>query len=69
MAYDDSENPEELLHYYDFEPLQDAASAIPTEDHQLLLENGARLGHRHNVRFFRQRLRKHVSFRTQNGFF
>ncbi|KAI8140583.1 C2H2 type zinc-finger-domain-containing protein [Fennellomyces sp. T-0311] len=60
MAYDDTEDPEDLLNYYDFEPLQERTSAVPTED-ELVLENGTRLGHRQNVRFFKQRLRKHVT--------
>ncbi|KAI9497903.1 C2H2 type zinc-finger-domain-containing protein [Zychaea mexicana] len=59
MAYDDSEDPEDLLNYYDFEPLQESVAATKTsDDTELILENGARLGHRQNVRFFRQRLRR-----------
>ena len=62
MAYDDSEDPEDLLTYYDFEPLQEITPATTTSDEtELVLENGLRLGHRQNVRFFRQRLRKNVS--------
>ena len=62
MAYDDSEDPEDLLTYFDFEPLQEITPATTTSDEtELVLENGIRLGHRQNVRFFRQRLRKNVS--------
>ncbi|KAG2216988.1 hypothetical protein INT45_007673 [Circinella minor] len=59
MAYDDSEDPEDLLTYYNFEPLQEITPATTTSDEtELVLENGLRMGHRQNVRFFRQRLRK-----------
>ncbi|KAI9250591.1 C2H2 type zinc-finger-domain-containing protein [Phascolomyces articulosus] len=59
MAYDDSEEPEDLLCFYDFEPLQESVPATKTnDDTELVLVNGARLGHRQNVRFFRQRLRR-----------
>ncbi|CAO3624949.1 unnamed protein product [Cunninghamella blakesleeana] len=63
MAYDDSEDPEILLQFYDFGPI-DLDSFEPedksfiNDDDELLLENGARIGHRQRLRYFKQRLRR-----------
>lgn len=58
MAYDDSEDPAELLHFYDFEPLQEATNPTISSSNELVLQSGHRLGHRHDLRFFKQRLRR-----------
>lgn len=58
MAYDDSEDPAELLHFYDFEPLQEAAHTTVSSSNELVLQSGHRLGHRHDLKFFKQRLRR-----------
>ncbi|KAI8073063.1 C2H2 type zinc-finger-domain-containing protein [Gongronella butleri] len=67
MAYDDSEDPEELLQYYDFGPIDmdDLSTAEPVVvNGERLLENGARIGHRQRVRYFKQRLQSYKSKAT-----
>lgn len=60
MAYDDSEDPAELLHFYDFEPLQEMARPTVSSSNELVLQSGHRLGHRHDLKFFKQRLRRNT---------
>ncbi|KAI7876590.1 hypothetical protein K492DRAFT_210235 [Lichtheimia hyalospora FSU 10163] len=58
MAYDDTEDPAELLHFYDFEPLQEVTNPTVSSSNELVLQSGHRLGHRHDLKFFKQRLRR-----------
>ncbi|KAG1237428.1 hypothetical protein G6F35_000620 [Rhizopus arrhizus] len=59
MAYDESEDPEELLKFYDFEPLGDEVATHMDENQDLVLLNtGTRLGHRQFMRYYKQRPRK-----------
>ncbi|SAL97529.1 hypothetical protein [Absidia glauca] len=66
MAYDDSEDPEALLRFYDFGPIDSFALDSMEEDGLVLLNdnterllgNGTRIGHRRKLRYFKQRLRK-----------
>lgn len=68
MAYDDSEDPEALLQFYDFGPIDIFALDSMEEDGLVLLNdnterllgNGTRIGHRRKLRYFKQRLRKRV---------
>ncbi|KAG0193993.1 Condensin complex subunit [Apophysomyces sp. BC1034] len=60
MAYDESEDPDILLQFYDFEPLEETEGVI-VNGSELILENGARLGHRNDLKFFKQRLQKEPS--------
>ncbi|KAI9481600.1 MAG: C2H2 type zinc-finger-domain-containing protein [Benjaminiella poitrasii] len=50
MAYDESEDPEKLLKFYDFGLTEDAMEIIEestsTSNNELVLENGLKLGHR-----------------------
>ncbi|KAI8092764.1 C2H2 type zinc-finger-domain-containing protein [Halteromyces radiatus] len=64
MAYDDSEDPEALLQFYDFGPIdldsldQNDDIILLNNNTERLLENGTRIGHRQKLRYFKQRLRK-----------
>ena len=58
MAYDDTEDPAELLNFYDFEPLQEVTNPTVSSSNELVLQSGHRLGHRHDLKFFKQRLRR-----------
>jgi pre-60S factor REI1 len=48
MAYDESEDPEQLLKYYDFdiEELMDVDTAEKLNGNELVLQSGIKLGHR-----------------------
>ncbi|ORZ17978.1 C2H2 type zinc-finger-domain-containing protein [Absidia repens] len=69
MAYDDSEDPQALLEFYDFGPID--MNALDSHDDMVLrgadgnlelsLENGTRIGQRQRLRYFKQRLRRTVS--------
>lgn len=50
-----------MLQFYDFEPLQETERYSIANETDLVLRDGTRLGHRRNLRFFKQRLRKNVS--------
>jgi pre-60S factor REI1 len=64
MAYDESENPEDLLRFYNFGTMseQDFEAAtvdtITNEDDELVLQNGERVGHRRFMRYYKQHLRR-----------
>lgn len=62
MAYDETEDPEELLQFYDFGPLEEEAERMTMNGTELVLDNGMRLGHRHHLKLFKQRLPKEVRF-------
>ncbi|KAI7865148.1 C2H2 type zinc-finger-domain-containing protein [Spinellus fusiger] len=58
MAYDDTEDPEQLLAFYDFEPFEESGSEEDTPGayaDTLVLGSGVRLGHRKFMRYFKQR--------------
>ncbi|KAI9321915.1 C2H2 type zinc-finger-domain-containing protein [Dichotomocladium elegans] len=63
MAYDDSEDPVKLLEYYDFEPLQEIEEPVVSSVQELVLNSGVRLGHRKDMKIFKQRLRKNTNVR------
>ncbi|CAO3655425.1 unnamed protein product [Mucor hiemalis] len=58
MAYDESEDPEQLLKYYNFgveeETSMDVDSDTIHQDHELVLENGAKLGHRKFMKYYKR---------------
>ena len=58
MAYYESEDPEELLKYYNFEPLGDQVLTQTDENKELVLESGIKLGHRQFMRHYKQRVRR-----------
>lgn len=58
MAYDESEDPEELLKYYNFEPLGDQVLTQTDENNELVLESGVKLGHRQFMKHYKQRVRR-----------
>lgn len=64
MAYDESENPQDLLRFYNFGSMseQDFEAATvdvtPNVEDELVLESGNRLGHRRFIRYYRQNLRR-----------
>ncbi|KAI8380407.1 C2H2 type zinc-finger-domain-containing protein [Blakeslea trispora] len=64
MAYDESEDPEELLQFYDFGLMseQDFEAAMidttPTSEDEILLASGERVGHRRFMRHYKQKTRK-----------
>ncbi|CEG80213.1 hypothetical protein RMATCC62417_14582 [Rhizopus microsporus] len=58
MAYDESEDPEELLKYYNFEPLGDQVLTQADENNELVLESGIKLGHRQFMKHYKQRVRR-----------
>ncbi|KAL0144682.1 C2H2-type zinc finger transcription factor [Mucor lusitanicus] len=64
MAYDESENPEHLLKFYDFGTMSqedfEAATVdtVSNEDDELILESGQRLGHRRFMRYYKQSVRR-----------
>ncbi|ORZ04943.1 C2H2 type zinc-finger-domain-containing protein [Absidia repens] len=66
MAYDNSEDPEILLKFYDFGPIDldtltiDDEAVLLNDNTEWLLENGTRIGHRQKLRYFKQRLRRVV---------
>jgi pre-60S factor REI1 len=69
MAYDDTEDPEALLQFYDFGPI-DMDALMDSHDNdqddmvllngntERLLDNGTRIGQRQKLRYFKQRLRR-----------
>ncbi|KAI8393587.1 C2H2 type zinc-finger-domain-containing protein [Radiomyces spectabilis] len=70
MAYDESEDPDALLRFYDFGPIDlddESDTAFNVKDAELILNNGARLGHRNDLRYFKQRLRKNVCTMIGSG--
>jgi pre-60S factor REI1 len=64
MAYDETEDPEALLRFYNFGSMSEqdfeAATADTTlnNNDELILASGERLGHRRFMRYFKQRLRR-----------
>ncbi|KAI8991498.1 C2H2 type zinc-finger-domain-containing protein [Mycotypha africana] len=70
MAYDESENPEDLLRYYNFgsmsvEDFEAATADIATNTNdELVLESGERLGHRRFMRYYRQNHARRLSNST-----
>lgn len=52
MAYDESEDPEQLLKYYDF-GAEEEAMDIDGKD-ELVLESGAKLGHRKFLKYYKR---------------
>lgn len=64
MAYDESENPEDLLRFYNFGTMseQDFEAAtvdtIANEEDEIVLESGERLGHRRFMRYYKQKFRR-----------
>ncbi|CAO3702375.1 unnamed protein product [Rhizopus stolonifer] len=61
MAYDESEDPEELLKFYDFEPLGDEVMTHTDDKNDLVLESGTKLGNRQFMKYYKQRTRKPLS--------
>ena len=61
MAYDESEDPEELLKFYDFEPLGDEVMTHTDDRNDLILESGTKLGNRQFMKYYKQRTRKPLS--------
>ncbi|KAI7898748.1 C2H2 type zinc-finger-domain-containing protein [Cokeromyces recurvatus] len=53
MAYDESEDPEELLKYYHFDFTEVNPMDID-KDHELALENGLKLGHRKFLKYYKR---------------
>jgi pre-60S factor REI1 len=63
MAYDQSEDPEQLLKFYDFGTLEedmDIDVASKGDDNELVLENGVKLGNRKFAKFYKQYKQKKV---------
>lgn len=64
MAYDESENPEDLLRFYNFGTMseQDFEAAtvdtVSNEEDELVLASGERLGHRRFMRYYKQKVRR-----------
>jgi pre-60S factor REI1 len=64
MAYDESENPEDLLKFYNFGTMseQDFEAATvdiaPNVEDEIVLESGERLGHRRFMRYYKQKVRR-----------
>jgi pre-60S factor REI1 len=64
MAYDESENPEDLLRFYNFGTMSEQdfeAATVDTaanEDDELVLQTGERVGHRRFMRYYKQHLRR-----------
>ncbi|KAI8976821.1 non-SMC mitotic condensation complex subunit 1 [Pilobolus umbonatus] len=64
MAYDDSEDPEELLRYYNFGTMseQDFEAAIvdttTNESDELILDSGNRVCHRKFMKYYKQKIRR-----------
>ncbi|KAI8083391.1 C2H2 type zinc-finger-domain-containing protein [Gilbertella persicaria] len=62
MAYDESEDPEELLQFYNFGNMSEQdfeAATIDTDttpEDELILESGERLGHRRFMRYYKQNM-------------
>lgn len=60
MAYDESENPEDLLRYYDFGNLEDLSSTTTAPENvddkhkELILPSGSRVGHRRFLKYYKQ---------------
>ncbi|KAI8644359.1 C2H2 type zinc-finger-domain-containing protein [Parasitella parasitica] len=57
MAYDESEDPEQLLKFYDFdiENIEPAdADGGNANQYELVLENGVKLGHRKFLKYYRK---------------
>lgn len=68
MAYDETEDPDELLKYYDFGDLSAEPVAKTTNgDQEIVLPNGTQIGHRRLWYQYRQRTRPEapVSDETQ----
>ncbi|KAI8332905.1 C2H2 type zinc-finger-domain-containing protein [Chlamydoabsidia padenii] len=71
MAYDDSEDPEALLLFYDFGPidmdaLMEDDVVLLNDNTERLLENGTRIGQRQQLRYFKQRLRRSKAHDTKH---
>ncbi|KAI7902484.1 C2H2 type zinc-finger-domain-containing protein [Cokeromyces recurvatus] len=64
MAYDESENPNDLLRFYNFGTMseEDFEAAIvdpvANQDDELILQSGERIGHRRFMRYYKQKIRK-----------
>lgn len=64
MAYDESENPEDLLRFYNFGSMSEQdfeAATVDTatnEDDELVLQTGERVGHRRFMRYYKQHVRR-----------
>lgn len=64
MAYDESENPEDLLRFYNFGTMSEkdfeaaTVDTVSNEDDELVLGTGERLGHRRFMRYYKQKLRR-----------
>lgn len=64
MAYDESENPEDLLRFYNFGTMseQDFEAAtvdtVSNEEDELVLVSGERLGHRRFMKYYKQKVRR-----------
>ncbi|KAI9271447.1 non-SMC mitotic condensation complex subunit 1 [Sporodiniella umbellata] len=58
MAYDESEDPEDLLKFYDFMPLGEGVTTHTDDKNDLILEDGTKLGNRQFMRYYRQRTRR-----------
>lgn len=64
MAYDESENPEDLLRFYNFGTMseQDFEAAtvdtVSNEENELVLVSGERLGHRRFMKYYKQKVRR-----------
>lgn len=60
MAYDETENPEDLLRYYDFGDLEgltnlpETTAAENDEHKELILPSGVRVGHRRFLKYYKQ---------------
>ncbi|KAI8342934.1 C2H2 type zinc-finger-domain-containing protein [Chlamydoabsidia padenii] len=56
MAYDDTEDVDTLLQYYDFDiqTSDNESMHATTRNGELMLQNGTRLGNRHLAKFYRQ---------------
>lgn len=64
MAYDESENPEDLLRFYNFGTMSEQDFEAATVDtvsnieDELVLASGERLGHRRFMRYYKQKVRR-----------
>lgn len=64
MAYDESENPEDLLKFYNFGTMSEedfeaaTVDTVSNQDDELILESGERLGHRRFMRYYKQNVRR-----------
>ena len=61
MAYDESEDPDELLKYYDFGELDGSShAALADSMDELVLENGTRVAHRRFLKQHHRPVRKEI---------